>query len=78
MAPATNAEARRAVVCEDDYETCGRYKEYCETNYYVKNHCLKTCGTCSKFIKTHYKILSYIEAKRINSIFYIIIYILSF
>merc|ERR1712080_328505 len=46
-APATNAEARRAVVCEDDYETCGQYEEYCETNYYVKNHCLKTCGTCN-------------------------------
>ena len=60
-APATNAEARRAVVCEDDYETCGQYEEYCETNYYVKNHCLKTCGTCSKLITTHYKLLSYIE-----------------
>ena len=77
-APATNAEARRAVVCEDDYETCDQYKEYCERNYYVKKHCLKTCGTCSKFITMHYKLLNNIEAKRINLIFYIVIYILSF
>ena len=66
-APATNAEARRAVVCEDDYETCDKYKKYCETNYYVKKHCLKTCGTCSKFITTYYKLLNYIEDKiRLN------------